>query len=60
MEKVLRYSMTKVKRILVIIGSEIEAVCVDLIDIIKDKYEEITGKYTTRETPKVSRPNRLD
>jgi hypothetical protein len=52
--------MTKVKRILVIIGSEIEAVCVDLIDIIKDKYEEITGKYTTRETPKVSRPNRLD
>jgi hypothetical protein len=59
-EKVLRYSMTKVKRILAILGSEIEAVCIDLVDIIKDKYEEITGKYTTRETPKISRPNKLD
>jgi hypothetical protein len=52
--------MTKVKIILAIIGSEIMAIYVDLIDITKDKYEEITGKHTTRETPKVSRPNRLD
>jgi hypothetical protein len=52
--------MTKVKRILAIIGSEIVAIYVDLIDIIRNKYEKITGKYTIRETAKVSRPSKLD